>query len=152
MACLKDDHNQAFYNSIMSPRISFSNDFGDLQLPTKLENSYKEAPVSSDFAFSVPNYAMNSADELFFNGKMIPSSTKMTTLGDELRAGDDGYGDIVSSKMGKGASRWKQRLGLKRSQSVVPKKGERNIGGLGKIDEMKTSEMVFENVFAKFKR
>lgn len=136
----------------MSPRISFSNDFGDLQLPIELENSYKEAPVSSDFAFSVPDHAMISADELFFNGKMIPSSRKMTTLGEELLAGDDhGYGDIASSKMGKGTSRWKQRLGLKRSQSAVPKKGERNVGGLGRIDEMKTSEMVFENVFAKFK-
>ncbi|KAL8553327.1 hypothetical protein ACS0TY_001846 [Phlomoides rotata] len=144
MACLKtpkDDQNQAFYNSIMSPRISFSNDFGDLQLPINLENSYKEAPVSSDFAFSVPNYATISADELFFNGKMIPSNTKKTTLGDELLAGDDG---ILSSKMGKGTSWWKQRLGLKRSQGVVPKKGERNIGGLEKIDEMKTSGMVFE--------
>ncbi|KAL8497036.1 hypothetical protein ACS0TY_020645 [Phlomoides rotata] len=87
------------------------------------------------------NYATVSADELFFNGKMIPSNTKKTTLGDVLLAGDDG---ILSSKMGKGTSWWKQRLGLKRSQGVVPKKGERNIGGLEKIDEMKTSGMVFE--------
>ncbi|KAL8487608.1 hypothetical protein ACS0TY_023620 [Phlomoides rotata] len=87
------------------------------------------------------NYATISADELFFNGKMIPSNTKKTTLGDVLLVGDDG---ILSSKMGKGTSWWKQRLGLKRSQGVVPMKGERNIGGLEKIDEMKTSGMVFE--------
>ncbi|KAI3448103.1 hypothetical protein Pfo_004768 [Paulownia fortunei] len=157
MACLnmlnKDQH-QGLYNT-MSPRISFSNDFADPQQPINLENSYRQAPVSSDFEFSVPNYTMISADELFFKGKMLPlreNCPKTTTLRDELLAGDDDYEDIASPRLGKGTSRWKERLGLKRSQSMVPKKAEKNINGaLERIDEMKTPEMVYEDVFANFK-
>ncbi|KAI3445995.1 hypothetical protein Pfo_002660 [Paulownia fortunei] len=137
----------------MSPRISFSNDFADPQQPIKLENSYREAPVSSDFQFSVPNYTMISADELFFKGKMLPlreNCTKTTTLRDELLAGDDDYED-VSPRLAKGTSRWKERLGLKRSH-IVPKKSDKNAdGSLESIDEMKTSEIVYEDVYANFK-
>ncbi|KAK4437875.1 hypothetical protein Salat_0121500 [Sesamum alatum] len=139
MACLNmfnNEQHQGLYNT-MSPRISFSNDFADPQQPIKLDNSYREAPVSSDFEFSVPNYTMISADELFFKGKMLPlreNCTKTTTLRDELLAGDDDYED-VSSRLPKGANRWKERLGLKRSQ-VVPKKS--SDGSLQSVDEMKT--------------
>ncbi|KAL0356825.1 UNVERIFIED_CONTAM: hypothetical protein Scaly_1368200 [Sesamum calycinum] len=74
MACLNMFNNEQHPGlySTMSPRISFSNDFADPQQPIKLDNSYREAPVSSDFEFSVPNYTMISADELFFKGKMLP--------------------------------------------------------------------------------
>ncbi|KAK8270706.1 hypothetical protein V6Z12_D11G214900 [Gossypium hirsutum] len=52
----------------MSPRISFSNDFAETQQVMKQERNSREAPVSSDFEFSVSNYSMMSADELFFKG------------------------------------------------------------------------------------
>ncbi|KAH6834358.1 hypothetical protein C2S53_012105 [Perilla frutescens var. hirtella] len=157
MACLNmssNDQRQAFYNTITGPRISFSNDFLDPQQPIKLEKSYREAPVSSDFEFSVRNYSMISADEVFFNGKMVPlkeNLTRTTTLRDELLAGDDDYEDVSSLRLAKGTSRWRERLGLKRSQSGVPKKGEKSVQALGRIDEMKASEMVSEHFFAKFR-
>ncbi|PIM99240.1 hypothetical protein CDL12_28267 [Handroanthus impetiginosus] len=125
MACLNmvnNEQHQGLYNT-MSPRISFSNDFADPQQPINRENSYREAPVSSDFAFSVPSYSMISADELFSKGKMVPlreNCNKITTLRDELLAGDDDYED-VSSRMPKG-------------------KSDKNVdGSLEVIDEMKTS-------------
>ncbi|KAL0334852.1 UNVERIFIED_CONTAM: hypothetical protein Sradi_4697100 [Sesamum radiatum] len=142
MACLNMFNNEQHPGlySTMSPRISFSNDFADPQQPIKLDNSYREAPVSSDFEFSVPNYTMISADELFFKGKMLPlreNCTKTTTLRDELLAGGDDYED-VSPRLAKGANRWKERFGLKRSQ-VVPKKSDKNNdGSLESVDEMKT--------------
>lgn len=152
MACLNMSSNdQAFYNSMTTPRISFSNDFLDPQQPIKLEKSYREAPVSSDFEFSVRNYSMIPADEVFFNGRMLPL-TKTTTIRDELLAADDDYEDVSSLRVGKGTRRWRERFGLKRSQSGVAKKGEKCGGdALGRIDEMKASEMVCEDVFAKFK-
>lgn len=145
----------------MSPRISFSNDFADLHPQSvKLDNSYTEAPVSSDFEFSAPNDTMISADELFFKGKMVPlrenyQKTTTTTLRDELLAGgaDDDYEASISSpRSAKGIFRWKGRLGLRRKQSIVPKKGEKSIinGSLERIDEMKSSEMVCDDVLAKF--
>lgn len=130
MACLNMSSNdQALYSTNAGPRISFSSDFLE---PVKLEKSYREAPVSSDFEFSVRNYSMISADEVFFDGKMLPSResfTKAKTLRDELLSSDDGCED-VSSRRVKGTSRWRERFGLKRT----PK-------SLGSIDEMKASEM-----------
>lgn len=129
------------------PRISFSNDFGDPQQPKKLENSYREAPVSSDFAFSAPCYSMISADEVFFKGKILPS--KINTLRDELLAGDDDEG-LSSPRFAKGASRWKERLGLKRSHVVVPKKSDKiriSGGSLGSIDELKIQDIIHEDGF-----
>ncbi|KAG6414994.1 hypothetical protein SASPL_122393 [Salvia splendens] len=130
MACLNMSSNDhALYSTNAGPRISFSSDFLE---PVKLEKSYREAPVSSDFEFSVRNYSMISADEVFFDGKMLPSResfTKAKTLRDELLSSDDGCED-VSLRRAKGTSRWRERFGLKRT----PK-------GLGSIDEMKASEM-----------
>ncbi|KAL3621161.1 hypothetical protein CASFOL_036073 [Castilleja foliolosa] len=148
MACINmfnnEQQHQGLYNNTMSPRISFSNDFSDPQQPIKLENIYREAPVSSEFAFSAPNNTMISADQIFFKGKMIPSKENFTktktTLRDELLAGDD---EDVSPRIAKGTSRWKERLGLKRSY-VVPKKSDKNGDGssLESIDEMKIQENV----------
>ncbi|KAG6436266.1 hypothetical protein SASPL_101152 [Salvia splendens] len=113
MACLNMSSNdQALYNTITGPRISFSNDFLE---PVEIDKSYREAPVSTDFEFSVWTYSMISADELL--------------------AGDDDYEDVSSLRLVKGASRWRERFGLKRLHSVVPKKS------LGSIDEMKASEI-----------
>lgn len=149
MACLNmsnSDQNQAFYNASTGPRISFSNDFLDSQYPIKSDKSYREAPVSSDFEFSVKNYSMISADEVFFNGKMVPlmENFTKTTIRDELLSGGDNNGGVSKVKQLKS---WKERFGLKRSHNVVPKKNEKSVDSLGRIDEMKA----FEDVFAKFK-
>lgn len=141
MACIN--------TNTLGPRISFSNDFAD---PMKLENSYREAPVSSDFAFSAPNYTMNSADELFFKGKIVPlreNCTKINTLRDELLSGDDDNNNYVSPK---GTSRWREMLGFRRSH-VVPKKSScdhKNIRindgpNLESIDEMKIQDIIHDD-------
>ncbi|XP_055814791.1 uncharacterized protein LOC129884521 [Solanum dulcamara] len=120
MACL----NQQGLCTTMGPRISFSNDFADTQQTLRHEQyGYKEAPVSSDFEFSVSGYKMIPADEVFFKGKLLPlreNSTKETTLKDELLANDDDddYEDIFPS-VGKGS--WKERFSFKRAP-ILPKK------------------------------
>ncbi|GFP91130.1 hypothetical protein PHJA_001257000 [Phtheirospermum japonicum] len=142
----------ALYNC---PRISFSVDFADSQPPPiQLQNSYREAPVSSDFEFfgfsgSNDTSSMISADELFFKGRMLPSKENCprintTTLRDELLASDD-EDNLSTTRPVKGAGRWRERLGLKRSH----KKGEKinnDDGGLGRINEM-----VCEDVYGNFK-
>ncbi|KAL1337057.1 hypothetical protein AAHE18_10G107800 [Arachis hypogaea] len=107
----------------MDPRISFSN-FVDAKLAIKNEknNIYREAPVSSsDFEFSVKNYSMISADEVFFKGMLLPqqcSNKKMvssTTLREKLLVNDeyDEGNKVVATRIPKTASsRWKERLGL----------------------------------------
>ncbi|CAI9104343.1 OLC1v1002994C1 [Oldenlandia corymbosa var. corymbosa] len=128
MACLNMYNNdqQGGIHSTMGPRISFSNDFADSQYPIKHENSYREAPVSSDFEFSVSGYNMIPADEVFFKGKLMPTknSATKTTIRDELLADDDDdLTDGASPRVTKGMSRWKERLGLKRSHiHHVPRK------------------------------
>ncbi|KAM6558160.1 hypothetical protein CsatA_027399 [Cannabis sativa] len=135
----------------MDPRISFSNDFVDnnnnnnnnlltaMQIK-KHEAIYREAPVSSDFEFSVKNYSMRSADEIMFQGMLLPSMKnnssrnsnnnllqqqqiqKKNTLKDELLVDHDDdedddvddYGDIFS-RPPKSLARWKERFGLKKS-------------------------------------
>ncbi|KAG4209313.1 hypothetical protein ERO13_A03G189800v2 [Gossypium hirsutum] len=114
----------------MDPRISFSNDFADVGI--KYENNYyREAPVSSsEFEFSVKNYAMIPADEIFFKGVLLPlkgdnKHGRKLTLRDTLLVddGDNGGGSFRQ----KGSGWWKERLGLKKA-NVVSKKRERNEG------------------------
>ncbi|PWA97986.1 hypothetical protein CTI12_AA024480 [Artemisia annua] len=82
MACLNMQiNNEQQQGGFLGPRISFSNDFGDTQQATsanlKLNSTYREAPVSSEFEFSVPCFASNSADELFFKAKInVPLKEK----------------------------------------------------------------------------
>ncbi|KAL3538882.1 hypothetical protein ACH5RR_002248 [Cinchona calisaya] len=148
MACLNMFNNdQQTFHATMGPRISFSNDFADTQQPIKHENSYREAPVSSDFEFSVSGYDMISADELFFKGKILP--TKTSTLKDELLVEDD-YTDM-SPRLSKGMSRWKERLGLKRSHihHLRRKSADKNNDEvLESIDETTTSLSFHKDVYA----
>ncbi|GMH24600.1 hypothetical protein Nepgr_026443 [Nepenthes gracilis] len=139
----------------ISPRISFSNDFVESHSQEKIikqeERGSREAPISTDFEFSVTNYSMICADELFFKGKLLPlkdscsnnqmKRTVATTLRDELLVqdddddddGDDDDGDEkddngVSLKPPRGpSSRWKGFLGLGKSH-VGLKKIEKNDG------------------------
>ncbi|KAJ1381251.1 hypothetical protein SESBI_45340 [Sesbania bispinosa] len=128
MACLdmyNSEHKGHHHHcSPMSPRISFSNDFVDVQQAIKQERtSRSDTPVSSDFEFSVSNYSMMSADELFFKGRLLPykdncNNNQMqratTTLKEELLMNDDDneYQDF-SLRPPKG--RWKGLLGLRKS-------------------------------------
>jgi hypothetical protein len=121
----------------MSPRISFSNDFVDIQqaASSKQERSSRDAPVSSDFEFSVTNYSMMSgADELFFKGRLLPfkenynnQMQRTTTLRDELLVDDDE--ERVSLRPPKGSTRWKGLLGLKKTHigSKKADKGESSV-------------------------
>ena len=79
MACVVNMYNNSEHNghpyTPMSPRISFSSDFVDVQQALKQErlSSNRDAPAaSSDFEFSVSNYSMVSADDLFFKGRLLP--------------------------------------------------------------------------------
>ncbi|KAK7263125.1 hypothetical protein RJT34_30710 [Clitoria ternatea] len=121
----------------VSPRISFSNDFVDAQIATnktKEEGSSRsEAPavVSSNFEFSVTNYSMMSADELFFKGRLLPfkgncnnrAQRASTTLKEELLLDDDDDFQDFSQRQPKGFStKWKGFLGLRKSQHLGSKK------------------------------
>lgn len=148
MACLNMFNNeQQSFCSTMGPRISFSNDFADTKQAIKQEiSSYTEAPVSSDFEFSVPVYPTNPADELFFRGKLLPlkeNCNKVVTLRDELLVDDDDYEDLLNiPKIPKNSGWWKlDKLGVKRNH-IVAKKPEN--GGLERIDEAKKSVFLNE--------
>ena len=149
MACLdmyNSEHNKGHHYAPMSPRISFSSDFVDVQQTTKQERGSASAPVSSDFEFSVSNYSMMSADELFCKGRFLPfkdnnnnnQMQRTTTLRDELLLGDD---DDVSSRPPKGSTRWKGLLGLKRSTHIGSKKADKGEGSV----ENKRSSLVHED-------
>lgn len=144
------DHKAHRYTPA-SPRISFSNDFVDSQQAIKQERSPRsEPPASSDFEFSVTNYSMMSADELFFKGKLLPfketcSSNQMprtTTLREELLVEDDEEDDSTSVRPAKG--RWKGFLGLKKNQ-IGSKRAERSDVSMEiRIGECKRSGIVHE--------
>ncbi|KAK9284200.1 hypothetical protein L1049_023369 [Liquidambar formosana] len=149
MACLdmyNSDQHKGHHCAPMSPRISFSNDFAEShQQMIKHERSTREAPpVSSDFEFSVANYSMMSADELFFKGRLLPfkDNCKKTTLRDELLVDDDD--DDVSHRPPKGSStRWKGLLGLKRTH-IGSKKSDKIDGSMERGVEGKRYGYVHE--------
>ncbi|KAK1287113.1 hypothetical protein QJS10_CPB19g01740 [Acorus calamus] len=132
-----DHHHHHHHCPPMSPRISFSSDFGDGHHPIKIERPSAPTEASSDFEFNVSGYNMMAADELFFKGRLLPykvdSSTsrgrrhKTTTLRDELRCDDDDVdeGDVDESSVSasavkppKGSKRWKGLLGLKKGSHL----------------------------------
>ncbi|KAL3346493.1 hypothetical protein AABB24_025101 [Solanum stoloniferum] len=111
-----DQNNNKLYS--MSPRISFSNDFIDSSTNSSqhlIKNERRDSPVSSDFEFSVTNYSMLSADELFSKGRLLPfkDTHKTTTIRDELL--NDDNDDDFTLRIPKSSTRWKGLLGLKKS-------------------------------------
>lgn len=133
----------------MDPRISFSNDFADTQQAVKQENNYREAPVSSDFEFTVRNFNLIPADEIFFKGMMVPlkenSNTqirKMTTLREELLV-DDEYEDALP-RITKNSGWWKERLGLKKTHMLSRKDNGSHVV-LRDIAEEKSSVFAHED-------
>ncbi|KAE8716706.1 DNA repair and recombination protein RAD54-like isoform 1 [Hibiscus syriacus] len=135
-----------FSSSTMDPRISFSNDFADPHVGIKYESNYREAPVSSDFEFSVNNYAMIPADEIFFKGTLVPlrgtDHGRKMTLRDTLLVDDDDDDDGLFPNLRKGSGQWKERLGLKRT-NIVSKKKDRNEHVLEKVVEEKGAMPMF---------
>lgn len=144
-----NSEHKGHYAPSASPRISFSNDFVDAQQAIKQEirSSREAAPVSSDFEFSVTNYSMMSADELFFKGRLLPykdscndQMQRTTTLRDELLVGDDDDG--VSRRPPKGSMKWKGLLGRKRNSHIGSKKAEKSDGS---VDGRRRSGLVHEH-------
>lgn len=151
MACI-DTYNsdQPQYKGVpMSPRISFSNDFVDLNHSTKQDatrnpRSEAAAATSTDFEFfspslsssSVAGFSMISADELFFKGRLLPlknaifpkTAMVMTTLRDELLTNEDEDDDSAFVKPPKGSStRWRGILGLKKTSHAASKRSVETI-------------------------
>ncbi|PKI55554.1 hypothetical protein CRG98_024054 [Punica granatum] len=126
-----NNNNAHHHDQMMGPRISFSSDFMDTnQHRYELGTAYKEAPVSSDFEFSVMgcSSSLTPADEIIFQGKLLPvdesgcsdQMRKMTTLREELLLVEDGDDEPPRRSSGN-SGRWMERLGLK--------KGRRHRGG-----------------------
>ncbi|GKV37987.1 hypothetical protein SLEP1_g45945 [Rubroshorea leprosula] len=126
----------------MDPRISFSNDFADPHQAIKYQSNYREAPVSSDFEFSVSNYAMIPADEIFFKGMMLPlkdNQERKMTLREELLVDDDDD-DFIEGlpRLQKGSGWWKDRLGLKRDNMLSRKYDSVEVHQRRGIEEKRT--------------
>ena len=143
------EQQQGLFSSTMDPRISFSNDFADPHQGIKYESNYREAPVSSDFQFSVKNYAMIPADEIFFKGTLLPfegnngtEQGRKLTLRDTLLVDDDDFEDSLP-RLQKGSGWWKERLGIKRT-NVVSKKGDRIDPILEKVVEEKSPTCIHD--------
>ncbi|KAJ0458625.1 hypothetical protein HanHA89_Chr16g0639941 [Helianthus annuus] len=131
MACLNMQVKNETQGDFMDPRISFSTDFIDSN--NHHENSYTEAPVSSDFEFSVPTLSLNSADEVFFKaaGKLPPLKEKVVvTLRDELLADDDDDDVMFFNNYKNSKGWWREKFGLRKCQN-------KNLVGLETIDETK---------------
>ncbi|XVE93353.1 hypothetical protein REPUB_Repub01dG0184600 [Reevesia pubescens] len=142
-----NEHQQSLFTSTMDPRISFSNDFADPHQGIKYESKYREAPVSSDFEFSVKNYGMIPADEIFFKGMLVPlkgnngtdEQGRKLTLRDTLLVDDDDDLEDSLPRLQKGSGWWKERLGLKRTNMVSKKDPI-----LEKVVEEKSPMFVFD--------
>ncbi|XP_030529497.2 uncharacterized protein LOC115740187 [Rhodamnia argentea] len=131
-----DPHSKNHHHHhLVSPRISFSNDFAESQYTAKQERQAPApaAAASSDFEFSVSSNSMMSADELFCKGKLLPfkekataKSSTTTTLREELLAGEEGSGGAGSSfRPPKGSGRWRGFLGLRKSH-IGSKKADKS--------------------------
>lgn len=139
MACLEMyNSNGGGCGNPMSPRISFSNDFVEIRPETTkttrsspLSKPEGSSSSSSDnFEFSVSNYTMMPADELFSKGKLLPfkeTNQVQRTLREELLVEEDEEGPrdatnifslkppIFSSSSSSSKGRWKGLLGLRRA-------------------------------------
>ncbi|KAL1196559.1 hypothetical protein V5N11_023247 [Cardamine amara subsp. amara] len=150
MACL-EMYNSNGGGTPMSPRISFSNDFVEIR-PEMTKNT-RSSPLSKpegssdNFEFSVSNYTMMPADELFSKGKLLPfkeTNQVQRTLREELlveeeeeeEEEEEGPRDATnifslkppifsSSSSSSSKGRWKGLLGLKRAHAGSKNNEER---------------------------
>ena len=151
MACLE------MYNSNgggASPRISFSNDFVEIRPETTktprsspLSKQEGSSSPSENFEFSVSNYTMMPADELFSKGKLLPYkeiNQGQRTLREELLVDDDeeesprdatnifSLKPPVFSSSSSSKGRWKGLLGLKRAHVGAKNNEERFVHMINK--------------------
>ncbi|KAL8038404.1 hypothetical protein ABFX02_11G104400 [Erythranthe guttata] len=132
--------------ALFSPRISFSTEFMDSSSSSHNNNNnnnnnshshvmkraaaeYRDAPVSSDFEFSVGNFSTIS-DELVSKGKLLPYKGKgkaTTTLREELQNNED--------ESPKNPTRSRGFLGLRKSHI-----GSKNKSVITKTDSKKSVE------------
>ncbi|CAN1773325.1 hypothetical protein LINPERHAP1_LOCUS12463 [Linum perenne] len=139
----------------MDARISFSNEFVDTHHHHhnhKTSNNYMEAPVSSDFEFSVKDFTLIPADEIFFKGVMVPLKEdvlqgRKMTLREELMVDVD---ELPTTKMPKISGWWKEKLGLKRGNNNNNiHVGKRNDGMLlERIEEKIASSFVHDDTLS----
>ncbi|RCV08477.1 hypothetical protein SETIT_1G329700v2 [Setaria italica] len=137
----------------LGPRISFSSDFA-VEPPPPVQNramSLRCQEEDLNFEFSVGSHPMMAADQLFSKGRILPlkdngafAGRPPTTLRDELRGGDD---NERASAAGKGSSRWREMLGLRKALCVGgggngPAKEDK--GGVPDAD-MVTADMAASN-------
>ncbi|CAN0846555.1 hypothetical protein LINGRAHAP2_LOCUS4507 [Linum grandiflorum] len=133
----------------MDARISFSNDFVDTHQQHQHQHQhsktkYREAPVSSDFEFSVKDFTLIPADEIFFKGVMVPlkeDEGRKMTLREELMVDVDDLPTKVPPKI---SGWWKEKLGFKRGNNNNSVAGKRNGHGmvLERIEEKRPSSFV----------
>ncbi|KAL7094498.1 hypothetical protein ACP275_11G107000 [Erythranthe tilingii] len=129
--------------ALFSPRISFSTEFMDSSSSSHNNNNsnshshvmkraaaaYRDAPVSSDFEFSVGKFSTIS-DELVSKGKLLPYKGKgkaTTTLREELQNNED--------ESPKNPTRSRGFLGLRKSHI-----GSKNKSVITKADSKKSVE------------
>ncbi|ESQ31161.1 hypothetical protein EUTSA_v10004991mg [Eutrema salsugineum] len=142
MACLEmynSNGGGGGCGSPMSPRISFSNDFVEIRPETTkttrsspLSKPEGSSSASDNFEFSVSNYTMMPADELFSKGKLLPfkeTNQAQRTLREELLVDEEEEESprdatnifslkppmFSSSSSSSSKGRWKGLLGLKRA-------------------------------------
>ncbi|PIA46335.1 hypothetical protein AQUCO_01500096v1 [Aquilegia coerulea] len=137
-----NEHQNGRLAPTISPRISFSNDFVESHQMITHENrtnTSRSSSSSSNFEFSVSNYNMMAADELFSKGRLLPYKANFgsnnqfqpkMTLREELLHDEEEDRQVSSSRPPKGPSRWKELLGLKRNNIV--KKSDKSDGVFGK--------------------
>ncbi|KAK9669888.1 hypothetical protein RND81_13G161100 [Saponaria officinalis] len=77
----EDQQHNNNNNNYMMPRISFSNGFAEAKISNDHSPAVASATAAFDFEFSVPTFDMNSADKLFFNGKLLPVVEDQGNLG-----------------------------------------------------------------------
>ncbi|XP_073011031.1 uncharacterized protein [Typha latifolia] len=92
----------------MGPRISFSNDF---VLEPGPPQPLSRGTTDPDFEFAVDNHQMMDADQLFFNGRILP-------LKNGHRCGPP-----------KGAIKWRELLGIKKGNASAAKTGGQSDDG-----------------------
>lgn len=115
-------------------RISFSNEFVEIRSEksnaksNNINSRSSFSMPSADFAFSVTDYSMIPADEIFLKGKILPfkeTSHVHRTLGEELLTEEEGSmvdGNtfslrpiLLSSSSFSTKGTWRELLGLKRT-------------------------------------
>ncbi|XP_065010312.1 uncharacterized protein LOC103986936 [Musa acuminata AAA Group] len=135
----------------ISPRISFSCDFV-VERPTA---RVPGPPPDPNFEFAVGSHPMIAADQLFFEGRLLPlkdncpsgSRRSVTTLRDELRAAGEGGGQ-QRERPSKGPIKWKELLGLKKPRGSAAKKIDKSEGPSGAADDhLGKSMQVGGNIF-----